>query len=104
MFSSVDKQSILFMAPGANKRIERESRQRDEWHRNHSNKQPEQAVWSKFEGSDVLRIKECDHLAVPLNGRNSQYFGILDISDRSDYVCILKRDEVQSWLYRKYSQ
>jgi hypothetical protein len=60
-----------------------------------------QPTWQKFEGVDVLRIEQSRYIAAPATGRkNAANFVIINLDDRSDYVCQLKKGEVVPWLCR----
>lgn len=59
--------------------------------------------WTKVDGVEVLRIKDSKYVAIPNNGRrNSANFSILDLTDRSDYVAVLRKTEVNKWLISAY--
>ena len=58
-----------------------------------------QPTWSKFEGVDVLRVRDSNFVAVPNNGRkNSKNWSVIDLNDRSDIVAQLPSKEVKGWL------
>ena len=60
-----------------------------------------QASWQEVEGVEVMRINNERFVAVPVSGRkNSASFEVIDMNDRSEVVCVLKRAEVQSWFFK----
>ena len=61
-----------------------------------------QAEWASFEDVDVLRVGNSDFIAVPATGRkNAANFIVININDRSEAVCQLKKNEVRGWLCKK---
>jgi len=44
-------------------------------------------------------------VAVPVSGRrNSRYFEVINLEDRSDVVAQLKKTEVYKWLHNTYTE
>lgn len=59
------------------------------------------AEWTEVEGYQVLRVGDSNYIGVPVNGRrNSKWFQVIDLNDRSDIVCQLSNKEVYTWLFR----
>lgn len=59
------------------------------------------AEWAEIEGVQVLRVEGSNYVGVPVNGRrNSHWFQIIDLNDRSDIVCQLSSKEIYTWLYK----
>ena len=62
-----------------------------------------QAEWVTVEGVDALRVHDSDYIAIPVTGKkNAAHFAVIDLSDRSDIVCQLKKSEVFGWLCKQY--
>lgn len=100
--SQADHSAIKAATPGAIKRIEREENQHRDWHEQ-QRETPPQAQWVKFESQWVLRIDQSPYMAVPATGRqDAAAFVVLDERDRRDYLCRLRKDEVQQWLWRAH--
>jgi hypothetical protein len=58
--------------------------------------------WIKVEGVDVMQSPGSSFVAVPVSGRkNSRFYDIIDMKDRSDIVCQLTAKEVCGWLSKK---
>lgn len=63
-----------------------------------------QAEWTEVEGTEVLRVKDSNYVAVPVNGRkNSRQFVVIDLNDRTEDVCYLLKSEVHGWLHKAYA-
>lgn len=61
-----------------------------------------QPTWSKFEGVDVLRVRDSNFVAVPNNGRKkSKTWSVIDLNDRRDIVTQLPSKDVDGWLARQ---
>lgn len=61
-----------------------------------------QATWTEVEGVKVLRVGDSNIVAVPDSGRtNASRFTVIDLNDRSEAVCFLRKSEVYGWLCRK---
>ncbi len=59
------------------------------------------AEWVEVEGIQVLRVADSNYVGVPVTGRrNSKRFDIIDLNDRSDIVCQVKKEEVYTWLFK----
>lgn len=59
------------------------------------------AEWVEVEGIQVLWVGDSNYTGVPVSGcRNSKWFQIVNLNDRSDIVCQLSNKEVRNWLYR----
>ena len=59
--------------------------------------------WTEVDGVKVKRIENSNYVAVPSSGRkNSKEFFIVDLNQRYEAVCFLKKDEVNQWLINKY--
>lgn len=55
-----------------------------------------------FEGFCVLRVKNSNFIGVPCTGTlSSKYWDVIDIRDRTDTICQLKKSEVRGWLCKR---
>jgi hypothetical protein len=95
-----EKAAIRRCAPGLNKALARDKARRDAHHA-----APMQIVaqpeWSAVEGVEVLRIDGSNFVAVPCTGRrNAREFDVINLRDRSEVVCTLRKNEVHGWLLR----
>jgi hypothetical protein len=60
------------------------------------------AEWTEVEGIKVLRVADSNYVGVPVTGRrNSKWFEIIDLNDRSDIICQVTNREIHTWLFRK---
>jgi hypothetical protein len=60
------------------------------------------AEWTKVEGIKVLRVADSNYVGVPVTGRrNSKWFTVIDLNDRSDIICRVTNREIHTWLFRK---
>lgn len=61
-----------------------------------------QPAWVEVEGVQCLQSPGGRMVAVPVSGRkNSRYFDVINLDDRSDIVCQLKSSEVNGWLVKQ---
>lgn len=97
--SKRDADAIKASAPGAKARLEREAAARRDWHANYV--APPEAEWTTVEEVEVLRVGDSRFVGVPTTGRRAAAnFVVIDLNDRDQIVCQLKRNEVRGWLAR----
>ncbi len=59
------------------------------------------AEWTEVEGIQVLRVADSNYVGMPVTGRrNSKWFQVIDLNDRTDIVCQMTNREIYTWLYK----
>lgn len=108
----LDREAIERMAPGANRRMARESAQRarhekalqtpgTEEHRRFQSILANQPEWERLEGQWILQVPGRSVAALPTTGKqNAANFVVFNIDSREE-IAFLKRGEVFGWLARE---